>query len=79
DWTWNGDMPLSAKYQGKELTLQVTARFNNGETAYAESAFIVRPEQVKVSLGADWNNLLGTSTHVAPVCPPLEAPLQLAW
>lgn len=79
DWSWNGEMPLNAKYQGKEITLQVKARFNNGETAEAENTFTCRPEPVTPVFAADWNNLLGNAAHTASITVPLKSPLQLAW
>lgn len=79
DWSWNGEMPLNAKYQGKEITLQVKARFNNGETAEAENTFTCRPEPVTPVFAADWNNLLGNAAHTASITVPLKSPLRLAW
>lgn len=79
DWSWNGEMPLNAKYHGKEITLQVKARFNNGETAEAENTFTCRPEPVTPAFAADWNNLLGNAAHTASVTAPLKSPLRLAW
>lgn len=79
DWSWNGEMPLNAKYQGKEITLQVKARFNNGETAEAENTFTCRPEPVTPVFAADWNNLLGNAAHTVSITVPLKSPLRLAW
>ena len=79
DWSWNASLPLPARYQGKELTLQVTARFNNGETAQAETTFTCQPQQPQVTLADNWDNLLGNAAHTAPISHPLNAPLQLAW
>lgn len=79
DWSWNGELPLSHKYVGKELTLRVTARFNNGEIAEAESHFICRTEKAVPLFSADWDNLSGNAKHSAPVSAPLNLPLQLAW
>ena len=79
DWSWNGELPLSHKYVGKELTLRVTARFNNGEIAEAESNFICRTEKAVPLFSADWDNLSGNAKHSAPVSAPLNLPLQLAW
>lgn len=79
DWSWNGQLPLSDKHVGKELTLQVTARFNNGEIAKAESNFVCRTEKVAPLFSADWDNLLGNAKHSAPASGPLNLPLQLAW
>lgn len=70
---------MSHKYVGKELTLRVTARFNNGEIAEAESNFICRTEKAVPLFSADWDNLSGNAKHSAPVSAPLNLPLQLAW
>lgn len=70
---------MSDKHVGKELTLQVTARFNNGEIAKAESNFVCRTEKVAPLFSADWDNLLGNAKHSAPASGPLNLPLQLAW
>lgn len=80
DWTWTGEIPLAAHHQKKELTLQVTARFRNGEIASAESVFTVQPGQPDIALTDNWDNLLGNATHTASVCnATLNTPLQLAW
>lgn len=80
DWTWTGEMPLNANHQGKELTLQITARFRNGETAFAETVFTARQGQSEINLTDNWDNLLGNAAHTAPVyTTALDTPLQLAW
>lgn len=79
DWSWNAEMPLADKYKGKELTLQVKARFNNGETAETESTFTYRPGETVPAFTANWDNLLGNAAHTAPVKSALNAPLCLAW
>lgn len=79
DWSWNGEIPLATKYQSKEMTLQVKARFNNGEIAEAENTFTCHPDPIKPAFAADWDNLLGNAAHTAPVETALNAPLKLAW
>lgn len=79
DWSWNGEISLPAHYQGKEITLQVTARFNNGETARAENTFTCRPEPAAPAFAADWDNLLANAAHAAPATASLKTPLRLAW
>ncbi len=79
DWSWNGEIPLADKYVGKEMTLQVKARFNNGETAEAENTFTCRPQPVMPAFTADWDNLLGNAAHAAPAAASLKAPLRPAW
>lgn len=79
DWSWNGEMSLAAKYQGKEITLQVKACFNNGETAEAQNTFTCPSEPVAPVFTANWDNLMGNATHTAPVTTSLKTPLRLAW
>lgn len=80
DWTWTGELLLADAYRGKELTLQVTSRFRNGETASAERTFTARPGQSKIILTDNWDNLLGNAAHTASVGnATLDAPLELAW
>lgn len=80
DWCWNAEIPLTAKQEGKAVTLKLKARFNNGEVAETESAFTYHataPAEVKP--GSNWENLLSNPEHAAPACPELNQPLQMAW
>lgn len=79
DWSWNGELPLPVKYQNKEMTLRVRARFNNGEMTETESTFTCKPGKVEPVFTANWDNLLGNATHTASVSAPLNAPLRPAW
>lgn len=79
DWSWIGEFPSGGNCQGKEMVLQVKARFNNGETTETESRFTCRAEKVIPTFAADWDNLLGNAAHAASVSSSLDAPLQLAW
>lgn len=79
DWSWNAEMPLTSRLQGKEITVQVTARFGNGQTNKAESTFIYHPGQTPVKLFDNWNNLLGNPLHTATTTATLVPPLQMAW
>lgn len=80
DWTWMSEMLLADKYRDKELTLQVTAYFRNGETTYAEKTFTARSGQSEITLRDNWDNLLGNASHTASVgSATLNSPLQLAW
>lgn len=79
DWCWNADVPFTAKQEGKAVTLKLTARFNNGETAEAESAFTYQATPADVKLDGNWVNLLDNPQHAAPVKAALSQPLQMAW
>lgn len=79
DWCWNAEIPLSAKQEGKAVILKLTARFNNGEMAEAESAFTYHAAPAEVKLAGNWENLLGNPQHAASAQPALNQPLQLAW
>ncbi|WFE86024.1 PQQ-binding-like beta-propeller repeat protein [Parabacteroides chongii] len=79
DWCWNAEVPLTAKQEGKAVTLKIKARFNNGETAETESAFTYHAAPAKVELGGNWLNLLENPQHAAPAGPALNQPLQMAW
>ncbi|WP_455673999.1 outer membrane protein assembly factor BamB family protein [Phocaeicola sp.] len=79
DWCWTATLPLPAAYTGKELTLQVQAKFNNGEVAKTEKTFTYIPQQADIQLTENWNNLLGNAAHAAPAATPLDSILNLAW
>lgn len=79
DWCWNADMPLTAQQQGKAVTLQVKARFNNGEVIRTERRFIYDASPVEIQWGDNWTNLLGNPGHAADALPPFDAPLRMAW
>ena len=79
DWCWNAEIPLTAKQEGKVVTLKIKACFNNGETAETESAFTYHTAPMEVKLGGNWVNLLENPQHVAPAQPALNQPLQMAW
>lgn len=79
DWSWNAEIPLTARWQNKSITLQVEARFNNGETVRAESTFTYLPPSSETTLTEDWNNLLGNPRHTATTSSVLNPPLQMSW
>lgn len=80
DWNWYAEIPLSAKEQGSNVTVCVTALFNNGEIAKAESTFLYKPEnKPAVKLNSDWKNLLGNPAHIGISPDTLNAPLNLTW
>lgn len=80
DWSWYTELPFTSKQEGKTVTLQVKALFNDGEVAEAEAVFLYEPnEQTTVNMTEDWNNLLGNAAHTATTTSSLTPPLQLAW
>lgn len=79
DWSWNAELPLTAKQEGKVITLQVKVLFSNGETGEAKSEFTYQPDVPVVKLTADWNNLLGNPEHLGYAASALGQPLQMAW
>lgn len=79
DWCWNAEVPLTAKQEGKAVTLKLKARFNNGEVAETESAFTYHATPKEVKLAGNWDNLLGNPQHAANVQSVLTSPLQMAW
>lgn len=79
DWSWNGQLAVSESYAGQTLTLQVCARFADGRTAEAETTFTCRAERTQPALASDWDNLLGSASHAAPVGDTLHLPLRMAW
>lgn len=80
DWSWNGDFVLSDKYRGKQLTLKVLARFNNGETAEAEKIVMCASKPMPLPVAdTDWNNLLGNAGHAAPLYALPDSMPRLAW
>ena len=79
DWSWSAVLPLKPADASKELTLQVQAEFNNGETAKAEKTFTYIPQTPHIQLTENWDNLLGNASHAAPISAPLDSILHLAW
>lgn len=80
DWCWTATLPLKGVPAGKELTIQVEALFNNGETVRSEKNFVYLPQQADIRLTENWDNLLGNSTHTAAQVAALpDSTLGLAW
>lgn len=78
DWCWTATLPLKKAHSGKELTIQVEAEFNNGETVRSEKAFVYLPQQTDIRLTENWDNLLGNATHTAKAAA-LDSMPGLAW
>ncbi len=79
NWSWTAPIELKPELAGEELTIKVTACFNNGETVQTEKTFVFQPECVSVSLTDDWTNLLGDATHSGRNSSSFAKPLKLAW
>lgn len=80
DWCWNAEVPLTARHEGKAITLKLKARFNNGDIAESETAFTYHQAvQPEVKLAGNWTNLLGNPQHATTPTPALDQPLQMAW
>lgn len=81
DFAWSGHMKVAETYNGKFLTLKVTAHFKNGETAMASSSFTYSTRhEVSPAPESDWTNLLGNAAHNNNLVAtrPLQS-LRLAW
>ena len=59
DWCWNTNIPLTVEQQRKKVTLELKACFNNGETVGSERTFTCQDTLTEVTLGGNWENLLG--------------------
>ncbi len=79
DWCWTATLPLKETHAGKELTIQVEAKFKNGETARSEKNFVYLPQQADIRLTENWDNLLGNATHTAKAATALDSIPGLAW
>lgn len=79
DWCWTATLPLKKTHAGKELTIQVEAEFNNGETVRSEKNFVYLPQQADIRLTENWDNLLGNATHTAKTATALDSMPGLAW
>lgn len=79
DWCWTATLPLKKTHAGKELTIQVEAEFNNGETVRSEKNFVYLPQQADIRLTENWDNLLGNATHTAKAAAALDSMPGLAW
>lgn len=79
DWTWKDIVYVGNQAKGKTVTLQVTATFNNGETARKEIRFVHSARKPLTNLTENWTNLLGNAEHTGQAKTPLTPPLTMAW
>lgn len=79
DWSWKDILYLSPRPIGKNVTIKVTALFNNGEKADKEIRFTYTSRKPTVQLTDNWSNLLGDPQHTGISKPVLNPPLKMAW
>ena len=81
DFSWMAKINIPSSYEGKLVTVNVTATYANGETAQNKRSFFYQPKQRTANNtdGQSWTNLLGSSRHVGVAKSTLSLPLQLNW
>ena len=81
DFSWVGQISFPSNYEGKLVTVNVTANYVNGETAQFTRSFFYQPKQRTVNqiAGPSWTNLLGNARHMGVAQDTLSLPLQLNW
>ena len=81
NFNWTGYMNLPANCNGKLVTVNVEARYSDGEVAQTKRSFFYNSGlklENKVA-GKSWTNLLGTSRHLGVVEDTLSLPLHISW
>ena len=81
DFNWAGYMELPANCANKLVTVNVEARYADGEVAQTKRSFFYNPSlkaENKVD-GKSWTNLLGTARHLGVVSDTLALPLHINW
>ena len=79
DWNWQAEIPANKLKENDEVQLIVSAQFGNGEVEKQRKKFVFDAQPTPVSLGGDWNNLLGNAQHIGLTDAAFTAPQQLAW
>lgn len=79
DWTWLGSFTLPESMINREVFVEATAQFENGEVAKVIESFVYQPTKTKINLGADWTNLVGNSSHIATSKEVMKTPLAISW
>lgn len=78
--TWTGKCRIPKWCKGKYLTVNVMARFADGEVTSTERvAFYNGGMSTKVKLGDDCNNLLYDASHTGKNESDVKPPLELRW
>ena len=79
DFNWYAEMALPASADGQYVSLEVEARFADGEVARKRTAFRYRLQApARMNPSGDWTNLLGNPEHVGVLSDTLRSP-RLAW
>ncbi|MFT4223626.1 outer membrane protein assembly factor BamB family protein [Dysgonomonas sp.] len=80
DWSWHTDIDIPSQYINRQLFVEVTVRFNNGEIAKARESFFYNKDQKKgLKIKENWTTLLGNSEHNTYNANPLKMPPKLSW
>lgn len=80
DWSWAGDISIPSRYANRQLFVEATATFGNGEIAKTRESFLYTPQaKQEIDLANNWTTLLGNSEHNAFNADSLKSPIQLAW
>lgn len=81
DFNWNAEISLPESMNGLTVTVDVEARFANGEVARKAQSFVyAKDRKPEIRMGQDWATLLASPQHVVPYNPDtLQLPLRLAW
>lgn len=80
DFNWFGEIVLPDKCKGRQVAVEVEARFTNGEVAETRETFVCPITRITTGkVKGDWNNLLGNSEHIGISKDTLSAPFSLLW
>ncbi len=79
DWSWGKEIPGNDFLKEKELILNISVLFRNGETVETEEPFRISDLSGHVVLKEEWTNLLGTPQHTGFYPSISHNRLALAW
>lgn len=79
DWNWSTAFTLPKSMNNQEVFVEATAYFANGQSIKAIESFTNQSKVLTPSLGNEWTNLVGNSSHTLALEESLKNPLQLAW
>ena len=79
DWNWEAAIPANKLKAHDEVQLIVSVQYGNGEVQKQRKKFVFDAQPTPISLGSDWNNLLGNAQHIGLTDATFAAPQQLAW
>lgn len=63
DWNWYQEINLPPNLINKKLKLDITAEYNNLQTANTSSTFVYKGDYKKITLGDNWSTLLKNAQH----------------